>query len=218
MFGQIFDPENALWRIVSRMVDWVGLSLLWIALSLFIAPAGGASAALYFTVVRAFRQGERQPFGLYFRELKGNFKRGVLAMLICLPASVLLAYGYCVVRANAAVSAMGTVMYVAYHVALIIPGGIMCYLFALMGRFEMKLKDLFRTAAFLALRHLPTTVILVLMNVQLIVFTLEHWWPILITPVASCLLSSLFLEKIFIRYLSAEEREELMGEEADEKD
>ena len=46
----IFDPENGFFRTLSRMVDVVGLSLLWVALSLPLVTFGPACAALYHTV------------------------------------------------------------------------------------------------------------------------------------------------------------------------
>ena len=46
----IFDPENGFFRTLSRMVDVVGLSLLWVVLSLPLVTFGPACAALYHTV------------------------------------------------------------------------------------------------------------------------------------------------------------------------
>lgn len=218
MFRQIFNPENTFWRLISRGVDWLGLSILWIALCLPLVPFGAANAALYFTVVRAFRQGETATFTTYLRSLKENFKNGCLATAICLPAGLLMAYGYSVMRANAAGGGTGMVLFVAYYVALLIPCGIMCYLFPLMGRFSMGFKALLKTAVALTLRHLPTTIILVLLNIQLAVFTIEKWWPVLVTPVAGALISSLFLEKIFLRYLPPEEQDKLKDKRPEEEE
>ncbi len=40
-------------------------------------------------------------------------------------------------------------------------------------------------------------------------FTLEKWFPIFFTPVLCALLTSLFLERIFPKYLSEEETAKL---------
>ena len=40
----IFDPENGFFRTLSRMVDVVGLSLLWVVLSLPLVTFGPACA------------------------------------------------------------------------------------------------------------------------------------------------------------------------------
>ena len=49
MFRQVFDPDNLFWRIMARGVDFVGLSIFWIALCLPVVTIGPATAALYYT-------------------------------------------------------------------------------------------------------------------------------------------------------------------------
>ena len=84
-------------------------------------------------------------------------------------------------------------------------------LFPVLARFEAGLKSTFRNAFILALRHLPTTFVLVLLNMYLIIFTVERWWPVFFVPVLLTLLCSLFEEKIFLKYLNEEEQAVLQG-------
>ena len=205
---QVFDPDNAWWRFVSRCVDAVGLSVLWAMLCLPVVTVGPASSALYYTVVKCFRQGEKGTFGVFYRAFRENLKQGVIATLICLPVAAALAFGYAVMRANWG-SDLGAVMFVAYDIALIVPAGIVCWLFPLLGRFSFRLRDAFRTAAMLALRHLPTTVVTVLLALELGIFTLERWWPVCFAPALCALLTSLFFERIFPKYLSEADAEKL---------
>ncbi|MCD8341361.1 MAG: YesL family protein [Clostridiales bacterium] len=205
MFRQVFDPNNLFWRLISKGVDFVGLSLFWAALSLPIVTAGPATAALYYTVVKTFRHKEDGAFGIYWKSFVQNLRRGIPATLIFLPVMLLIFYGYSIMYANAT-SDLGVVMFVAYYVALVVPVGLFCYLFPIMGRFDLKLKELFQTSFALCIRHLPTTLILVLLVVELVIFVLERWWPIFFVPVLTMLLFSLFLERIFPKYLNEEER------------
>lgn len=204
MFRQVFDPDNLFWRIISKGVDIVGLSLLWVVLCLPVVTAGPAAAALYYTVVKTFRQGETGTFGVYFRSFKGCLKKGVLATLICIPLMALIVYGYVVMYSGAG-SAPGKVLFMAYYVVLVLPVGMMCYLFPVLGRFELGLKELFRTSFLLTIRHLPSTVVVVLLTVESAVFMLERWWPMLFMPVFAALLTSFFFERIFPKYLTVEE-------------
>ena len=146
---QVFDPDNAWWRFVSRCVDVVGLSVFWAILCLPIVTVGPVTSALYYTVVKCFRQKEKGTFGVFYRAFRENLKQGALATLICLPVAAALASGYAVMRANWGSDA-GAVMFVAYDVALVIPAGIVCWLFPLLGRFTFRLRDAFRTAAMLS--------------------------------------------------------------------
>lgn len=202
---RIFSPDNLLWTIVSKGVDIVGLSLVWAFLCIPVVTVGPATCALYYTVVKSFRQNEKGTFGIYFRSFRSCLKNGIYATLIVLPIAVLLAIGYSILKQNWASSA-GAVMFVAYYIALVIPAGVVCWLFPLMSRFEFKLKDAFRTAAQLAFRHLPSTVIIVLLSAEAVIFMLEKWWPVFFAPAIAALLASLFIERIFPKYLGEEDR------------
>lgn len=205
MFRQVFNPENLLWKIVASGVDFVGLSLFWVLLCLPLVTIAPATAALYYTTVRVFRQGADDGFTLMWREFRKNLRKGLGVSLICLPLIVLICYGYSVMFANSA-SNLGAVMFTAYYLALVIPVGMMIYLFAYMGRFDTDLGTLFKNSFILTLRHLPTTIILVLLVLELIFASIRVWAWLFVTPVGGALLISFFLEKIFLRYLSLEEK------------
>ena len=74
--NKVFSPDNLLWTIVSRGVDIVGLSLLWAFLSMGIVTIGPATAALYYTVVKCFRQKEKRTFRIYWDSFRACLKKG----------------------------------------------------------------------------------------------------------------------------------------------
>lgn len=216
MWQDIFNPENLFFRMLSRGVDIVGLSLLWILFCMPVVTIGPATAALYYTAVKNFRHKKDEAFGMYLRAFRDNLKQGIPVTLLCLPIAVFLAWGYNVMANNISTSA-GVVMYMAYYVLLVVPVGVFCYIFPLMGRFTFKTGALIRTAFIMALRHLPSTVIIVMLTVETAVFIIEQWWPLVFMPVITVLLVSLFLERIFPKYLTEEEIAVLMQtDEAEE--
>jgi uncharacterized membrane protein YesL len=208
MLNSIFNPDNLFFRILARGVDLVGLSIVWIFLCLPVVTIGPATAALYYTTVKVFRQGEDRGFRVYFRAFRDCLKRGIPATLICEAVWAVLVLGYVVMSHNISTD-LGVVMYMAYYIAMLIPAGLVCYLCPLLGRFEMKLGDLLRTAFTLTLRHLPSTCIIVLLVLQVVIWGVQKWYPVLFMPVITCLIVSLFVEKIFLKYVSKEEAEVL---------
>ena len=211
----MFNPENLFWRIISRLVDLVGLSLLWAALCLPVVTAGAATSALYYTVVRVFRQGDEAGFKTMLRSFRRNLKQGTVITLICLPVLALIIYGYSVMQANS-VSDFGVIVYVMYYVAMVLPLGLVCYIFPLLGRFEQDTRSLFKTAFSLELAHLPSTVVIVLLTLELAVWTVEKWYPIFFTPVGCAFLVAMFMEKIYEKHLSEDEVARLRDEHPDE--
>ena len=216
----VFDPDALLWRWLAKGVDVVGLSIAFLLLCLPVVTIGPACAALYFTVVKCLRQNEKGTFGVFFRAFRDNLKQGALATLICLPVAAALSFGFVVMQAHWDTPA-GAVMFVAYDVALLVPGGVLVWLFPLMGRFRLPTRELFKNAMLLSLRHLPSTVVVVLLTVEVAVACLQTWALGLLLPSLCALLTSLFFERIFPKYLSEAEQKKLKdtsGKPVEEED
>lgn len=203
--GDFFNPEKGIWVWLSTLVDICGLSIVWIFLCLPVVTAGPATAALYYTVVKCVRGRESGAFGYFFRSFRANFKTGFLAGLIAFPAAVLLWGGHLVMRwYGTRLGGAAYVLYVAHYFALILPAGVLCWLFPLLGRFDYGVGGLFRTAFQLTMAHLPSTVVVVLLTVQTAVLCIRRWWPVLFMPALAVLLISLFFERIFQKHLPPE--------------
>lgn len=203
--NKVFNPDNLFFRILARGVDIVGLSLCWALCCLPVVTIGPSTAALYYTVVKVFRQKDETAFKLFFKSFAGTLKRGIPLTVICEVIGVILAYGMYIMYLNSSTDA-GVVMYMAYYVILVIPIGFACYLFPLLGRFDMKIADLARTAFMFTFRHLPATVVQVLLAAETVAFTVNYWWPVAFMPVIVMLVFSLFQEKIYMKYVSDEEK------------
>lgn len=209
--GGVFDPNNDLWRTVSAMTDVCGLSFLWAAACVPVVTIGPATAALYFAVTRRVRQREDGAFRDFFHSFRVNFKQGLLATLAVLPLAFLLQLGWRLCRASAASLSYGYAVLAGYSLLMLLPLGALMFLFPLLGRFSFSMGDLFRTASRLVLAHLPTALLLVLINAVAAWLCLQFVLPLFFLPALTSLLSSLLLEKIFRRYAPELEQED--GEE-----
>lgn len=199
--GEFFNPEKGIWAWLSTLVDIVGLSVLWLFLCLPVVTAGPATAALYYAAVKCVRGRESGAFGAFLRSFRGNFKTGAAAgVLAVLAAGVLLAAHHIVRWYGTRLGGALYLLYIVQYFVLILPAGVLCWLFPLLGRFDFTLRDLYQTAFQLTIAHLPSTVVVVLLTTQTAVFCLEHWWPVLFMPAIVMLLISLFFEKIFRKH------------------
>lgn len=207
--GEFFNPEKGIWSWLSTLVDICGLSILWTLLCLPAVTIGPATAALYYTVVKCVRHRESGAFGYYFRSFRQNFKTGFWAGLIALTAAAALLGVHFIVRwYGTRLGGTVYVLYVAQYFALFLPAGVLCWLFPLLGRFEYTVGGLFRAAFQMAIAHLPSTVVVVLLTAQTAVLCLRRWWPVLFMPAITMLLVSLFFERLFQKHspeLAAEE-------------
>ena len=207
----IFDPENGFFRTLSRMVDVVGLSLLWVVLSLPLVTFGPACAALYHTVTHCVvRQGD-STYLTFFRSFRANLRVGIPAGLLVLAAGALLLQGYQImVLAANSVGGGALAMYGCYCAALIVPAGVSCWAFPLLSRFQMGLGHLLVTSFQVTLRHLPQTLLQILL-LFVTVWTTAGFFPLAVfTPALNALLASMPAERVIRRYLPEKEPE---GEE-----
>lgn len=206
LINHIFDPNNTFFSTLSRLVDIVGLSLCWAILCLPVVTIGPASAALYYTVVKAFRQDQPGTFVLFFKSLWGNLKKGVLCTLICVPVGLLIyLVGYWYALAADTQGNLGVVLYVFFRVLALIPVALLCWLFPLLGRFEFTVGQLFSTALQLLIAHLPTTVLLLLLTIACCLAVLSIPLLLFLIPALWALLASYLLERAFAKHMPSEE-------------
>ena len=195
MFGRIFNPENAFFRTADKLADLVMLSLMWALCSIPLVTLGPATAALYDAAVKILRRGEAgNIYQRFFHSFRLNFKVGALTSLAVLAAAVLL-YGLGNFLYRLALTGKaGVVLYYAYLLLLLLPIGMISYLFPVLSRF-------IGTCWKLALNHLPSTLLLGLLTAAAAWACLSFWIPVLVLPAVAALLASLPLERIFRPYL-----------------
>ena len=99
----------------------------------------------------------------------------------------------------------------AYYVALVVPLGAACWVFPTLSRCALGFGALNATALKLAVGHLPSTVLLVLMTAELARLSVRWLYPLAFMPAVMMLLWSLFTEPVFKKHgagISAPEEED----------
>lgn len=197
MISKIFSPGGALWRALNWLTDIFALSTLWLLCSIPLVTLGAATTALYDAVIRCIRYKQPGPYRRFFKTFKSDILTSVCTTLLW---AVLIAFLVWIVKylqylgdyASAARAAS-----VAYYVLLLIPIGAACWVFPLLSRFTFRFGALNLTALKFVFAHLPSTVVLVLMTVELLQLCLKWVFPLFFIPALMMLLWSLFIEPAF---------------------
>ena len=163
-------------------------------------------AALYHTVTHCVACQGDSTYLTFFRSFRANLRVGIPAGLLVLAAGALLLQGYQImVLAANSVGGGALAMYGCYCAALIVPAGVSCWAFPLLSRFQMGLGHLLVTSFQVTLRHLPQTLLLILL-LFVTVWTTAGFFPLAVfTPALNALLASLPAERVIRRYLPEEE-------------
>ena len=196
----IFDPKNDLWRTVSAVADILCLSLLWVIACLPVVTIGPATAALYFAVSRYVRHWEVGAIRAFLRSFRQNLRQGILASLILVPLAVLLYICWDVLAVMAGEFSGGLALLAAYTILLLLPAGIILWVFPLLGRFTFSLGGLFRTAVSLTVAHLPATLAITAVAAVSLALCARFLLPVFFLPALTALAHSFLMERIFLRY------------------
>ena len=203
--GEFFNPEKGIWAWLSTLVDLVGLSILWIFLSLPVVTIGPASAALYDAAVHGIRREEAGYCRRFFHTFRRELKTAVPAWLLWGAAAIALLLGGqygigAVIQSPGPVLAATAVLVLLLFLVL----GVMAWMFPLLSRFEFSFGALNRTAVQLWIVHLPSSVLLVLMTAGCVWACWRLLFPVFFLPCTLALLSSFLLERAFAKHLPEE--------------
>lgn len=204
---QVFNPDNFFWQCFDKMADVLGLSLLWLLCSLPVVTAGPACAALYDASFHCVRGGEPGLYGRFLRTFRREFKCAGLSWLAWGTALALLYLGYRAAAGLAHQSRAMLVLAAAYLVLMVIPAGLLCWLFPLISRFEYGFLALNRTALQFWFAHLPSTLAMTALLVVCEHLCVQLLFPVFFLPCLLALAHSGFAERAFRKHLPEQEDE-----------
>lgn len=200
-----FNWDNIVFQMLGKLVDCVWVSILWLLCCLPVFTIGVSTTALYYTVHKSIRGNRGYTTQTFFEAFKDNFKAATLPYLIWLAVLVVLVCdAYVTYQVLKTGSAMGAFFYFfVIMIAVVFMWG--AFLFPYIARFENTIKQTIKNAFLLMVRHLPWA--LLLFVILLVSALAAYIMPILIlaVPAAAAIVFDLILERLFRRYMSAED-------------
>lgn len=163
---KLFDINNPLMRGLAKVWDLIVLNLLFILCCLPIITIGAAITALFSVTLKLVRNEEGNIIKTFFRAFASNFKNStVIHLLFLLITFILFAdylFVFCWIEDQGAV----TYLILAFSGLLaLITVLAMQYIYPLLAMFDNSVISTVQTALVLAVRHLSTTVALLLLTV-----------------------------------------------------
>lgn len=204
--SSFFNLENPVFQILNKVCDMLLVSIAFILLCLPVVTIGPACTALYYAVVKVIRRERGYIFREFFRSFKMNFKRGaiigvlLLIIFIVLGFDLIYAWGLTEPESSKGSLLMGVFIGITFLVA-----GFSVYVFPILSRFDMTIKQLIKAATYMSMRHILFTIIMVAVNAAVVIIVYFFFPFIFIAPATATLVNSLMMEKIFKKYMPASE-------------
>ena len=196
--GNLFNMDNAFFRFMGKLFDVVALNLVFIIVCIPIVTIGPAISALYYASVKSIRRDRSYPVKEFFKAFKRDFRQSFIVGLILALAGTII---YVDIRfVIDFINNDFTAMRYVYLVIGMVISFISVYIFPLISRFSLKILELFKLSFYLALRHLLTTVVsLILLFGGFVLVYISVGLALLFVPVVVNLLISIMLEKVLIK-------------------
>lgn len=228
--SEFFNMDNKFFQAINKIVDSIGLSVLWMLCSIpvgitgylavatsslifwvisciTVIPAGAATTALYYTINKVIRHGRSYVWTEFWHSFRSNFKQAaVISMILSLVAVIFGVDGYIMYQSAMAGQKIGGI-YIIFAILLVFEAAWAIYVFPYMARFENTTKQVLKNTAYIAVANLPKTIIMVVVLAAVMLSVYLYPVILVIIPAIFMLLVNLLMEKIFRKYMSEEDLE-----------
>lgn len=207
--GNFFSIDNKFFTIMSKLADIMLISILYTVICIPIITIGPANTAIYYATVKVIRRDRGYLFREFFRSFRLNFKKGaIIGVVWTILITILgfdLIWSWISAKENVNYGSIFLGVFIAITVLLI---SFSIYVFPILSRFDMTIKQLVKAAFYMSIRHLASTVSMLVLTVVCIYAVLNFSVLLFIIPGILTLVNSLLMERIFKKYMPQTEDNE----------
>lgn len=157
----LFNYEGPFFNTLNRLADLVILNVLWLLCCLPIITAGASTTALMYVTMKMANDEDASIAKNFFKSFRENFRQSTIIWLIMLVIGAVLVSDYFIMPIMNLSDSMYSIMFGLFCLMALVYLMILVYLFPLQAKLENKVKDTFKNAVLLSIRHLPTSLLLV---------------------------------------------------------
>ena len=192
---------------MTKVFDVLLLNLLCILCSIPVITGGASMTAMYYVMMKLVRNEEGRILKGFFKLFRENFRQSVPLTLLFRAVIGILAADFHILGGNRQGSA--SVMYGGCITLFVLFMAVYGYVFPLLARFENTVKNTLLNAARIAVTHLPSTIVILILNcVPFIWFLVSpgtfaaiFWIWLFAGTGAAAFVNSLILARIFDEFV-----------------
>lgn len=201
---------------MGKVCDMILLDILTLVLCLPVVTIGPALTALFYVTMKIVRDEEGYVFRGFFKSFKQNFVQGFLLELIVAAAALILYFDIRVVNnwMTENNSLLIRLLFFALIGFALICTVTVVYIFPVLAKFDNPTKKVLVNSVMMAVRHLPNSVLMVVVIVAAGVSV--YIYPIMIFFVIglAAFINSVILRRIFDNYIRVDSEGRIISGEA----
>lgn len=211
--GRFFNMDNKFFVFMGKVADLCLLNLVCILCCIPVVTAGASLTALYYVTMKMVRNEEAYIFRSFFKSFKQNFRQATVINLIMLVAALVLYLDTKIVGGMG--NSFGKILGIIFAMFTMVYLIIFLYLYPVLAKFYNSIKNTFKNAILMGIRHLPYTfVMLAISACPLLILLIPSFQVssillmlfVLMGPAAIAYCNSLFFVRIFDKYIPTEEQ------------
>ena len=154
---RLFNMDNKFFTVMGRVAALIMLNVVFLICCLPIVTIGASLTALHYVTLKMARNEESYIIRSFFKSFKQNFKQATVINLIMLAVAAIL---YMDLRIVGNIDGtMSQVLYIVFFAFGILYMMVFLYIYPVLAKFYNSIKNTFRNAFLMAIRHLPYTVL-----------------------------------------------------------
>lgn len=203
--GEFFNLDNKFFQGLSKIIDCILLSVLWLLFSTPVITAGAATTALYYTVNKVIRNNRGYVWREFWGAFKTNFKQSTVVELLLLFLYAIMGVDCYIMYQFAKAGAGYGNLYIVFILMVALTTVWANYLFPYIARFENETKQVLKNCVLIAIANLPWSILLFVIFLAAVLALM--WTPVAVflVPAFYMVFANLILEKVFKKYMSPED-------------
>lgn len=210
---KLFDLDSGIMRFLSQVADLMILNLTFLICCIPVFTIGTALTSLTCMTMRTDRGEEGYMLRGFLKAFKENFKKSTLIWLVMLAIGAVIGLDLLVIN-NSGMHFM-SVYRLVFYACIFVYIMVLLYVFPLQARFENPVLTTLKNACIFAIAYFPYTMLMTVVTVGAVLLTFVNantfTWGLLVWILLGFALvariNSIFLNKIFAKYIPEEEKE-----------
>jgi len=174
--GKFFDIEGRFFGGLTKIADFIILDILVLIFSIPIITIGPALSAGYYVALKEVKNEEGYVVKSFWKAFKQNFLQGFIIELITFGAAGLLLYDIYITYtwSHNEQSMVANLLFFVLLGFLVVVIATAIYVFPMLAQFQNKTIKLIINSVVMVMKHLPQTIIMVLINGFLAYITVTY--------------------------------------------
>ncbi|MCF0128239.1 MAG: YesL family protein [Pseudobutyrivibrio sp.] len=201
---EFFDLEGPFFRTVTKMLDIIWLSAIFLVSCLPVITIGASLSALYYTVHKNIMDSRSYPSKEFFRSFASCFKQSTLGFLIVGSLSGLISWECYMMYQYALAGDKAGRMGIPLLIVLAIVVMWATQLFPYISRFENNFKSVLKNSFYFVFSYPHYSLVLLMGLFVAVRLTMKWIFLILFMPALYMVLCDFFIEKIYAKFSEKE--------------